>query len=76
MRRGAVRWTLQRGESFGFGFEFRRIRSRRGLWMPMWRGLGPVHGPDRDALLAETGAMDRAGPTVSRHQSSTLPGMA
>src|SRR5215813_10521631 len=27
---------LQRGESFGFlGFEFRRIRSRRGRWMPL-----------------------------------------
>jgi RNA-directed DNA polymerase len=28
--------NLQRGESFGFlGFEFRRIRSRRGRWMPL-----------------------------------------
>ena len=28
---------LQRGESFGFlGFEFRRIRSRRGRWMPLF----------------------------------------
>src|SRR6516165_1888012 len=27
---------LQRGESFGFlGFEFRRVRSRRGRWMPL-----------------------------------------
>jgi len=28
---------LQQGESFGFlGFEFRRIRSRRGRWMPLY----------------------------------------
>ena len=30
------RVDLQQGESFGFlGFEFRRIRSRRGRWMPL-----------------------------------------
>ena len=30
------RVDLQRGESFGYlGFEFRRIRSRRGRWMPL-----------------------------------------
>src|SRR5262249_34613 len=30
------RVDLQPGESFGFlGFEFRRIRSRRGRWMPL-----------------------------------------
>jgi RNA-directed DNA polymerase len=39
---------LQRGESFGFlGFEFRRIRSRRGRWMPL---LLPK-GKKRTALL-------------------------
>jgi len=28
---------LQQGESFGFlGFEFRRIRSQRGRWMPLY----------------------------------------
>jgi RNA-directed DNA polymerase len=28
---------LQQGESFGFlGFEFRRVRSRRGRWMPLY----------------------------------------
>jgi RNA-directed DNA polymerase len=39
---------LQRGKSFGFlGFEFRRIRSRRGRWMPL---LLPK-GKKRTALL-------------------------
>jgi RNA-directed DNA polymerase len=41
---------LQRGESFGFlGFEFRRIRSRRGRWMPL---LLPK-GKKRTALLGK-----------------------
>ena len=41
---------LQRGESFGFlGFEFRRIRSRRGRWMPL---LLPK-GKKRMALLGK-----------------------
>jgi RNA-directed DNA polymerase len=41
---------LQRGESFGFlGFEFRRVRSRRGRWMPL---LMPK-GKKRTALLAK-----------------------
>jgi RNA-directed DNA polymerase len=40
--------NLQQGESFGFlGFEFRRIRSRRGRWMPL---LWPK-GKKRTALL-------------------------
>jgi RNA-directed DNA polymerase len=40
--------NLQQGESFGFlGFEFRRIRSRRGRWMPL---LLPK-GKKRTALL-------------------------
>ena len=39
---------LQQGESFGFlGFEFRRIRSRRGRWMP----LRMPQGKKRTALL-------------------------
>ena len=39
---------LERGESFGFlGFEFRRVRSRRGRWMPL---LLPK-GKKRTALL-------------------------
>ena len=39
---------LQQGESFGFlGFEFRRIRSRRGRWMP----LHTPGGKKRTALL-------------------------
>ncbi len=38
----------QQGESFGFlGFEFRRIRSRRGRWMP----LRTPRGKKRTALL-------------------------
>ena len=41
---------LERGESFGFlGFEFRRIRSRRGRWMPL---LLPK-GKKRAALLSK-----------------------
>lgn len=41
---------LQRGESFGFlGFEFRRIRTRRGRWMPL---LLPK-GKKRTALLGK-----------------------
>jgi RNA-directed DNA polymerase len=32
------RVELSRGESFGFlGFEFRRVRSRSGRWMPLYR---------------------------------------
>src|SRR3954453_13847220 len=42
--------NLQQGESFGFlGFEFRRIRSRRGRWMPL---LLPK-GNKRTALLGK-----------------------
>src|SRR5262249_22496006 len=42
------RVDLTQGESFGFlGFEFRRIRSRRGRWMPL---LTP-RGKKRTALL-------------------------
>jgi RNA-directed DNA polymerase len=42
------RVDLTQGESFGFlGFEFRRLRSRRGRWMPL---LTP-RGKKRTALL-------------------------
>jgi RNA-directed DNA polymerase len=42
------RVDLEQGESFGFlGFEFRRVRSRRGRWMPL---LLP-QGKKRTALL-------------------------
>jgi RNA-directed DNA polymerase len=42
------RVDLTQGESFGFlGFEFRRIRSRRGRWMP----LRTPRGTKRTALL-------------------------
>src|SRR6516164_5525186 len=41
---------LQRGESFGFlGFEFRRVRSHRGRWLPL---LLPK-GKKRTALLGK-----------------------
>jgi RNA-directed DNA polymerase len=41
---------LERGESFGFlGFEFRRVRSRRGRWMP----LRMPKGKKRTALLSK-----------------------
>jgi RNA-directed DNA polymerase len=52
---------LQRGESFGFlGFEFRRVRSHRGRWMPL---LSPK-GKKRTALLSKLKAIFR----VSRSQ--------
>ena len=52
---------LQRGESFGFlGFEFRRVRSRRGRWMPL---LLPK-GKKRTALLGKLKEVFR----VSRSQ--------
>jgi RNA-directed DNA polymerase len=48
---------LQRGESFGFlGFEFRRVRSRRGRWMPL---LLPK-GKKRTALLGKLKEIFRA----------------
>ena len=48
---------LQRGESFGFlGFEFRRVRSRRGRWMPL---LLPK-GKKRAALLSKLKEIFRA----------------
>src|SRR5215217_342132 len=48
---------LQRGGSFGFlGFEFRRIRSRRGRWMPL---LLPK-GKKRTALLGKLKEIFRA----------------
>jgi RNA-directed DNA polymerase len=55
------RVDLQRGESFGYlGFEFRRIRSRRGRWMPL---LLPK-GQKRTALLGKLKEIFR----VSRSQ--------
>jgi len=48
---------LQRGESFGFlGFEFRRVRSLRGRWMPL---LLPK-GKKRTALLGKLKEVFRA----------------
>ncbi len=47
----------QQGESFGFlGFEFRRVRSRRGRWMPL---LLPK-GKKRTALLGKLKEIFRA----------------
>jgi hypothetical protein len=47
---------LQRGESFGFlGFEFRRVRSRRGRWMPLL-----PKGKKRTALLSKLREIFRA----------------
>jgi RNA-directed DNA polymerase len=55
------RVDLLRGESFGFlGFEFRRVRNRRGRWMPL---LLPK-GKKRTALLRKLKAIFR----VSRSQ--------
>jgi len=51
------RVDLQRRESFGFlGFEFRRVRNRRGRWMPL---LLPK-GKKRTALLGKLKAIFRA----------------
>ena len=48
---------LERGESFGFlGFEFRRVRSRRGRWMPL---LLPK-GKKRTVLLGKLKEIIRA----------------
>jgi RNA-directed DNA polymerase len=48
---------LERGESFGFlGFEFRRVRSRRGRWMP----LRMPKGKKRTALLSKLKEIFRA----------------
>ena len=50
------RVQLEQGESFGFlGFEFRRIRSRRGRWMP----LSVPKGKKRTALLRKLKAIFR-----------------
>jgi RNA-directed DNA polymerase len=47
---------LQQGESFDFlGFEFRRIRSRRGRWMPLYM----PKGKKRTALLGKRKAIFR-----------------
>ena len=47
---------LQQGESFDFlGFEFRRIRSRRGRWMPLYM----PKGKKRTALLGKLKAIFR-----------------
>jgi RNA-directed DNA polymerase len=51
------RVNRERGESFGFlGFEFRRVRSRRGRWMPL---LWP-QGKKRTALLGKLKEIFRA----------------
>ena len=57
---------LTQGESFGFlGFEFRRIRSRRGRWMP----LRTPKGKKRTALLGKLKEVFR------RHHSRPLAGL-
>ena len=57
---------LAQGESFGFlGFEFRRIRSRRGRWMP----LRTPKGKKRTALLRKLKEVFR------RHHSRPVGGL-
>ena len=57
---------LTQGESFGFlGFEFRRIRSRRGRWMP----LRTPKGKKRTALLRKLKEVFR------RHRSRPVGGL-
>jgi RNA-directed DNA polymerase len=57
---------LTRGESFGFlGFEFRRIRSRRGRWMP----LRTPKGKKRTALLRKLKEVFR------KHRSRPVGGL-
>ena len=51
------RVDLAQGESFGFlGFEFRRIRSKRGRWMPLYM----PKGKKRTALLRKLKAIFRS----------------
>jgi RNA-directed DNA polymerase len=51
------RVDLAQGESFGFlGFEFRRIRSKRGRWMPLYM----PQGKKRTALLRKLKAILRS----------------
>ena len=53
----SCRVDLEQGESFGFlGFEFRRIRSRRGRWMPLY----VPKGKKRTALLRKLKAIFRS----------------
>src|SRR5262249_59839770 len=60
------RVDLTQGESFGFlGFEFRRIRSRRGRWMP----LRTPRGKKRTALLQTLKAVFRS------HRSRPVAGV-
>ena len=48
---------LARGESFGFlGFEFRRVRSRRGRWMPLLLTKGKKRKASLDKLQEIFGA--------------------
>ena len=57
---------LTQGESFGFlGFEFRRVRSRRGRWMP----LRTPKGKKRTALLRKLKEVFR------RHRSWPVGGL-
>ena len=57
---------LRRGESFGFlGFAFRRVRTRRGKWMPLRTPLPPK----RTALLRTLKEVCR------RHRSRPLKGL-
>src|SRR3954470_18638016 len=49
MRRRAERWILSEAGASDLGFEFRRILSRRGRWMPL---LLPK-GKKRTALLGK-----------------------
>jgi RNA-directed DNA polymerase len=57
---------LTQGESFGFlGFEFRRVRSRRGRWMP----LRTPKGKKRTALLRKLKEVFR------RHHSRPVGGL-
>jgi len=59
------RVDLTQGESFGFlGFEFRRIRSRRGRWMP----LRTPRGKKRTALLQTLKAVFRSHRSRDRRQ--------
>src|SRR3954470_7564811 len=56
MRRRAERWILSEAGASDLGFEFRRILSRRGRWMPL---LLPK-GKKRTALLGKLKEIFRA----------------
>ena len=56
--------NLSKGESFGFlGFDFRRVRTRSGRWMPL----------RRPQLKKRTALLDKLKPIFKAHRSQPFP---